>query len=451
MEGQRKGSVYQAQHGVAGKRKDGVDQPFPNKPVSHRRPLNPGKQDSLDLEDFEKIILTEQPRGPSFPPKYHSDGIGKTTGSRQTRKDLHIETSGELKMARAIHEKELMLQEKLWSVEEKVRQKYQRYAAAHEDPKSREQRNNRGQAERGKVQTKGGLFEQQRREPVEREIMWQDRRQEDVKQLRRMQDQRIDDRISIKHEEERARWEKEVAQSQRKSHKGTHQTTVHEQEVSGEFIKSTRGNVKEHTGSKRGEEKGEAIWGKTGVRSQDGTVKTKERADTDWSRERKYKELYLSEDERDMPHQSSQHITSHKAATGNSRGAERKVSEGQLLPPVSHPSLSSRPEQGELRQEESTDTSLRQVPCSVCNRMFAGERLQKHLEICTKLKQSKRTVFNIYVHRTKGSAIEEYWKTHTKIPEVLKKKTIRHPHKTNISNLEESRLPTGTSKPKWAK
>ncbi|XP_033979902.1 zinc finger C2HC domain-containing protein 1C-like [Trematomus bernacchii] len=278
----------------------------------------------------------------------------------------------------------------------------------------------------------------------EKELMLQEKLQEDVKQLRRMQDQRNDDRISIKHEEERARWEKEVAQSQRKSHKGTQQTTVHEQEVSGEFLKSTRGNVKEHTGSKRGEEKGEAIWGKTGVRSQDGTVKTKERADKDWSRERKYKELYLSEDERDMP-QSSQQITSHKAATGNSRGAERKV-----LPPVSHPSHSSR-EQGELRQEDSTDTSLQQVPCSVCNRMFTGERLQKHLEICTKLKQSKRTVFNIYVHRTKGSAIEEYWKTHTKSPEVLKKKTIRHLHKTNISNLEESRLPTGTSKPKWAK
>ncbi|KAI9516020.1 hypothetical protein NQZ68_020548 [Dissostichus eleginoides] len=321
MEGQRKGSVYQAQHGVAGKRKDGVDQPFPNKPVSHRRPLNPGKQDSLDLEDFEKITLTEQPRGPSFPPKYHSDGIGKNTGSRQTRKDSHIETSGELKMARAIHEKELMLQEKLWSVEEKVRQKYQRYAAAHEDPKSREQRNNRGQAERGEVQTKGGLFEQQRREPVEREIMLHDRRQEDVKQLRRMQDQRNDDRISIRHEEER-----ETAEVQKE--------------------KCLRDNCF---------------------------------------------------------HQF-------------------------LIPLI--PADQSK---------GSSDRKRAQTPAS--NKSLAVSATE-----CL-----QRTVFNIYVHRTKGSAIEEYWKTHTKSPEVLKKKTIRHPHKTNISNLEESRLPAGTSKSKWAK
>ncbi|KAK5857331.1 hypothetical protein PBY51_010583 [Eleginops maclovinus] len=455
MEGQRKGIVYQAQHGVAAKRKDGVDRPFPNKPVSHRRPINPGKQDSLDLEDFEKRTMTEQPRGPSFPQKYHSDGIGKNTGSQQTRKDLLIQTSGELQMARAIHAKELMLQEKLWSVEEKIRQKYQRYAAEHEDPKSREQRNNRGQAERVKAQTQCEHFDQHRREPVGRDMMMQEKRQDNVKQLRSMQYQRNDDRLRITLEEERARREKEVAQSQRKSHKGTHQIKVHEQEVSGEFNKSTKGNVKEHTISKRGEEKANAIWGKTGVK--DGTVKTKEKeenktfkADKGWTREKKCREMYVSEDERDMP-QMSRQISYHKAATGNLRGAERKLSEGQLLPSVSHASYSSRPEQGELRQEESTDTSLQTFPCSVCNRMFAGERLQKHLQICNKLKQSKRPVFNSYVNRTKGSATEEFWKTHRKSPEVLKKKTSRQNHKTNISNLHEGRLPAGTSQPKWSK
>ncbi|XP_029316571.1 golgin subfamily A member 6-like protein 22 [Cottoperca gobio] len=433
IEGQR--NSYQAHCGVVpGRREEGVDQPFPNKPVSHRRRLNPGKQDLLDLHDFEKITITKQPIGHLSPQENHLNGTGKITRSQHTRKDSLRQLSGELQMTRAIHAKELMLQEKLWSVEEKIRQKIQRDAATCDDQRSGEQRNNRGQAERGNIQTKTRLSEQQRREPLRREMMMQKRGQVDDKQFRRTQDQMSEDRMRFTHEEERAKWkirEIEVAQSQRKGPRGTQQIAVHGQEVSGEFYKSRGDNMREHTRRKGGEEKDNGIWRETGGKSRDGTVKAKEReqnttstGDKGWTRERKCKEMYISDDEQDMP-QMSQQRTSHKAVTENHRGAGRKVSGGPLLPPVSRPSRSSRPEQGELRQEDSTDTGLQLLPCRICNRKFASERLQKHLQICKKVKQSHRQVFNSYVNRTKGSAIEEFYKTHSKSPEVLKKKNSR--------------------------
>ncbi|XP_031134605.1 capping protein inhibiting regulator of actin dynamics isoform X1 [Sander lucioperca] len=469
--GKRQGIVYtQAQHGVVpGRRADGVDRPFPNKPVSHRRPLNPRKQDSLDLYDFEKITITKQPRGLLLPPEYHSNGTRKITGSRHSRKDSHPLPSGELQMARAIHAKELMLQEKLWSVEEKIRQKIQRDAAASEYQRSEEQRHNRRQAERGNAQTLTRLAEQKKRESErKREIMMQERRQEDVKQLMNRQDQRNEDRIRNTHEEEeRARWkirDKEDAQSSqahRKGHKGTHQITAHVQKVSGE-INISRENVNEHTRRRRkgGEEKDNGVWGETGVKSQDGREKAKEReqnttsmADKGSTRERKYrertyKEVYGLDDERDMP-QINQQKTSYKVATENHRGAGLKLSVGILLPPVSPPSHSSRPEQEELRQEVSTGTGLQLLPCRICDRKFASERLQKHMQICKKVKQSHRQVFNSYVNRTKGSAIEQFWKTHSKSPEDLKNQ--RQNHMANTRNLHEGRLPVGTSQPKRPK
>ncbi|XP_037602393.1 zinc finger C2HC domain-containing protein 1C [Sebastes umbrosus] len=267
-------------------------------------------------------------------------------------------------MARAIHAKQLILQEKLWSVEEKIRQKIRRDAAAGDVQKSEEQRHDRGRAERGNTQTKSRPSEQQRREPVRgREMMMQERGQEDVKQLRKTQDQRNEDSMRNTHEEERARGKRreiEVAQSQRKGHKGTHRITVPQKEVSGELYKS-------------------------------------------------------------------------------------------------------RPELRELRQETSTDAGLQLLPCTVCNRKFTSERLDKHVQICTKFKQSHRPVFNSYVSRTKGSAIEQFWKTHSrsKSPEVgqyhqvyikvLKKKNQRQNHNVNTRNLHEGRLPAGTSQPKWSK
>ncbi|GLD62449.1 zinc finger C2HC domain-containing protein 1C [Lates japonicus] len=107
----------------------------------------------------------------------------------------------------------------------------------------------------------------------------------------------------------------------------------------------------------------------------------------------------------------------------------------------------------ELGLMDSMDASFQLVPCRICNRKFASKRLEKHIQVCEKVKQTHRQVFNSYLNRTKGSAIEEFWKTHSrsKTPEVLQKKNHKQNHKANTKNMQRGRLPAGTSQPKWSK
>lgn len=440
--GQRRCNVHtQAQHGVVpGGRAAGEDRPFPNKPVHHRRTLTPKMHDSLELHDFEKITISGQPRGPLSSQEHHSNGIRETTGSYHPRKDSPRVPNRELQMSRAIHAKELILQEKLWRAEDKIRQMIQRdsggaAAAASDDQKSEEERHDRGQVKSGKSLRKTRL-----REPaVGREMLKHERTPEDVKQLRKTQNQTNKESIRKTHEEQGARWggrETEVVQFERKGNKGPHESTTHVHKVSGELNRR----------------KGEVVKAEQNKTSTNCDI---------WTREQNYKErktVYGSHDddddddgELDRHHKSQQKHVHRLEATGNHRGAGSKISEESSLPPVSSPSHSNRAQQGELRLTDSTDAGLQLLPCRICNRKFSHERLEKHVQVCQKVKQSHRQVFNSYINRTKGSAIEEFWKTHSKTPEDLKKKNQRQTHKVNMRTLHQGRPPAGTSQSKWSK
>lgn len=440
--GQRRGDVgNQAQYvNVPGMRAEGVDWPFPSKPVSHRRLLNPVTQDSHHLYDFEKVIISKQTRGHLLPQEHNSSGIIESPGPHHPRKDLLKLPSGEMQMARAIHAKELMLQEKLCRVEEKIRQKLQRDSdgtAAGDDQKSEEESHNRGQAARGKTHTKTRLSEHHRRESVKsRQDLMQERRQEDAKQLRKKQSQRDEDRIRNTHEEWWGRWknrEMEFVESPQvimKGNDGTHDIKLNKQKIGGELKKSRWQNVKEHT-KIQGNEKDHYNGREASVRSRDGLEKPKERelhkasiGNIGWMRESQYRErtfqeMYGSDNEQDMP-QLSQRKTAHRLATENHRGAEGQIFEESSLPPVSNSSYSNRATKGELGLIDTTDARFHLLLCRICNRKFASGRLEKHVQICKKVNQSHRKVFNSYINRTKGSAIEEFWKTHSrsKSPEV---------------------------------
>ncbi|XP_070834665.1 golgin subfamily A member 6-like protein 6 [Chaetodon trifascialis] len=329
-------------------------------------------------------------------------------------------------MAREIHAKELMLQKKLCRVEEKIRQRIQEDSVdtTAGDDKECEERPNRGQAERGKTQTKTRLSEWQRSESVRSGEIMQEIRQEDVKQLRKKQDQRNEHRMRNIHEEERARWKGrkiKVAQGhqlQRKGCNGTHEVIVHGQEVSGDLNKSRWKNVKEHTRRKGEGEKDNGMWRETDVKAKEREQNTTSVGKKDWTREKKfkertYKEMCSANNERDMP-QRSQQKTSHRAATENHTGAGKKQSVEPLLPPVSSSSHSSRPEQGEDSPIGNTYDDLQPLPCRICNRKFVSKRLEVHVQICAKAKQSHQ-VFNSYAKRIKGTQLEEYLKNHSRL------------------------------------
>ncbi|XP_028995992.1 zinc finger C2HC domain-containing protein 1C-like [Betta splendens] len=130
----------------------------------------------------------------------------------------------------------------------------------------------------------------------------------------------------------------------------------------------------------------------------------------------KAKEMHRTENEHETP-QWTPHKPAALRSTDNHRAAEGKT---KVFPPISTPSSSSSSQQHEVGLARSTDASFHLLPCRICNRKFMSARLEKHVQICEKVKQPRRRVFNSYINRTKGSAIEEFCKTHSrsKIPDV---------------------------------
>lgn len=382
MNTHRRRDTPQGHHNFAGERRgvpnrkaDAVNHPFPNKPVSHRRPSR--LQVSLDLDDFENITVSTQPVAPLLPQEHHSHDITETTVASLSDRL----PSEELQMTRAIHAKQLMLQEKLLKVELKIRQKLQRasadYAGGNEKT-SREEGHNRGRAQVREAQTNTRMSELQFRELARgTDKVMEDRRYDDFKQVRLKQDQRTADRMRTTKEEQQD--DSETIQPNRKGNKGTYKVISSKQEVSGELNKSRWHNVKEHTRGKRG----------------DGT---------DCGTGGEIEKIKYS----DVPQVNLQKTP----YTGNHRGAGGNQLWDSTLP--SRPSQWSGPQQGELVLMESTEVSLQLFPCKVCNRKFASERLEKHVRICEKANFSCRQVFNSYANRIKGSQIEQFLKTHQK-------------------------------------
>ncbi|KAJ8341574.1 hypothetical protein SKAU_G00338650 [Synaphobranchus kaupii] len=97
----------------------------------------------------------------------------------------------------------------------------------------------------------------------------------------------------------------------------------------------------------------------------------------------------------------------------------------------------------ELSPDRSSEADFQLLPCKLCHRNFAADRLEKHRKVCEKVQYSKRKVFDSSKYRAKGTDLEEYMKTNTrrKSPE-LKKSNWRQKHVVFIRNLRQARMPT---------
>uniref|UniRef100_A0A8C7TAP9 C2HC/C3H-type domain-containing protein n=1 Tax=Oncorhynchus mykiss TaxID=8022 RepID=A0A8C7TAP9_ONCMY len=92
---------------------------------------------------------------------------------------------------------------------------------------------------------------------------------------------------------------------------------------------------------------------------------------------------------------------------------------------------------------------LQLIPCRICHRKFAAERLEKHLQVCERMQRSSRKVFDSSKYRAKGTDLEEFMKTNsrTKSPEV-RKSNWRQKHEAFIRNLRQAHVPaTGALHP----
>lgn len=78
--------------------------------------------------------------------------------------------------------------------------------------------------------------------------------------------------------------------------------------------------------------------------------------------------------------------------------------EKPLLPPIWSP-------QPRITAEVPKDFQL--LSCSVCNRSFESKRLEAHFRICRKVSTSQRPLYDGKRHRTKGTELEQFLKTHS--------------------------------------
>ncbi|XP_053330972.1 zinc finger C2HC domain-containing protein 1C [Spea bombifrons] len=81
-------------------------------------------------------------------------------------------------------------------------------------------------------------------------------------------------------------------------------------------------------------------------------------------------------------------------------------------------SRSGRPEAEEIFSPPggSDDPSGELVPCRMCGRRFLAPRLEKHAQVCEKMQNSKRKVFDSSKARAKGTELEQFLQTKGKAP-----------------------------------
>uniref|UniRef100_A0A1A8GJ73 Zinc finger, C2HC-type containing 1C n=1 Tax=Nothobranchius korthausae TaxID=1143690 RepID=A0A1A8GJ73_9TELE len=367
---------------VSSKKKDQVEEPFPVKPVPHRRQTQ--TQVLFGLHDYEKITPSTQQRGHVMHQEYHSAGI------RETRPLPSELPSEEQLMNRAIQEKELLLLEKLWKVGEKVKaiQISSSDPTAGHDHKRGDGKHDVGLAEWGEVHRKP-MSEHQRRELLYSRDVLLDESFYDLKQ-RKTQDQMTEDGFRNKYEVQQFRWDVSKHETEGEPRKG---------KLQNEPFRRRDGKIYD--------------WEEMDERYR--KLNEASHRNTSWTREKEYKEsMHSSGDKQNTPEKI---VQKPKQALANQRST--------ILPRL--PLHSSLQQQVEPELNDAAAGSFQHLPCNLCNRMFQSERLEKHIQICAKVNLKHRPVFNSSTQRSKGSQMEEYLKTHvrSKTPEVLKKKRNR--------------------------
>lgn len=81
-----------------------------------------------------------------------------------------------------------------------------------------------------------------------------------------------------------------------------------------------------------------------------------------------------------------------------------EATEKPLLPPIWSP---------QPRKTAEVPKDFQLLPCSVCNRSFESKRLEAHFRICRKVSTSERPLYDGKRHRTKGTELEQFLKTHS--------------------------------------
>ncbi|XP_029900962.1 zinc finger C2HC domain-containing protein 1C isoform X2 [Myripristis murdjan] len=397
-----------------------------------------------------------------------SDGIREAPGSQQPMTDWHSLARYEQEIAKAINENTLILLENLLSLGKKLEENSRRErsgATAADGQHREEERRRRRQAEEEKGWRENRLppAEEQKTGSVRRrETVTQGKGEQDTKHQRKKQDSWKNDRMRKTHEGRSrgdARETREGKPQSKIDKNGVPQEIIsHQRMEDGELNRQRWNSVKDQSRRRGGDDIDITVAGETKVRSQHEKEKAKDReqnrsrkVDEEWTGEKRHKEQsskdkYGSNDDtrkQGAPHKRQQKSASRLEAENHS--GKGRASGEPLLTPGSGSSQSSRLQQAEL-DPEGADSSHKRLPCNICHRCFWADRLETHIKICERTHQAQRKVFNSSHHRTKGTSLEEFLRTHprSKTPE---RKSRRHNSEVLTRNTRQDRLAGGASDP----
>ncbi|KAJ8396884.1 hypothetical protein AAFF_G00012070 [Aldrovandia affinis] len=280
----------------------------------------------------------------------------------------------------------------------------------------------------------GKMEEDQKRlgEQIRRkEIVLQEKLQRVVEELGRIQREKytsagmMERRERIEVEQERGKWEKE--KERRESEKA-----AYAEQERWERVREKRDREKNRERDRRERELNRERGRRERVQELD-RLKEEER-ERDRARERGWERA-----QRRRP-QEKHHVLQRGDCERNGSS-----SGGSIPPEVQHRHpmhIVEETHRQVLSSDNSSEAVFELLPCKLCHRNFAADRLEKHHKVCEKVQHSTRKVFDSSKHRAKGTVLEEYMKTNSRLktPE-LKISNWRQKHETFIWHLRQARMP----------
>ncbi len=361
------------------------DKLFPLKPVLHKRAYslsnvtNPEHQERL----YSCLTNRHQQKVVRKPDALNSDYLGR---KNQTKSDVDREQKLEKQtwLSKEIHSEEMMLQEKIFKAEETLR----RVQKERKDCAKRDERNKRHLQklkEDNRFCRNGyGDWDEERdryhgefRDDMERWEEWE----------RGINGGRVE------KSKESAKWRQPLTLEMTKGHK------LEETREWDEYEQTARSRNREMSKGRR-----ERGMGWDNVR-----------------RRRETHNLYLHNEDEDhcdvRKPNSSDSVRRDRSHLKHER-RENKDGLYQLTSklmkeavPERNPSQRGKHlQQVELSLEENRDDPHQLIPCNMCHRCFARDRLETHMRVCER-KRPQRKIFDMSQYRAKGTDLEEFMKT----------------------------------------
>ncbi|XP_076235060.1 uncharacterized protein LOC143179630 [Calliopsis andreniformis] len=134
-----------------------------------------------------------------------------------------------------------------------------------------------------------------------------------------------------------------------------------------------------------------------------------------------------STDKQTLPTQSGRPPSS-VSSTSSGSSMQASVTKGKMASRARTPISGTTTSKGSASSKGGSSCAVEQlVPCKVCGRRFAQDRVGLHEQICTKTGQKKRKQFDTMMHRVRGTELESFVKKG-----ICKK--IEKPKKTEVKS-----------------